>query len=270
MNPSKNRKIIFLRHGERLDNTFGSLWIQDEYKQIDLNMPESLPPREISHWRIDTPLTVFGELQAQFVGASLKKSGIKFSHVFVSPAYRCLQTANGVLRGMGADKEFKLKTDSGLFEWTGFLKGGLTKTVFLSAEEAGKIFNIDLSYQPTLSQSQLDECMSETIDDFYERNFQTAAKILEKCEGNVLIVGHGIGLETYTRQLLGKPKRSQEDLRKLVTNIPYLAAVAVEQYGDSFKFVEPPCLTLTHDSSMMRGKASEPSAKFDWRILQND
>lgn len=266
---SRNRKIIFLRHGERLDNTFGSSWVQEDYVQKDLNMPESLPPREVNHWRIDTPLTNFGEIQAQFVGSSLKKSGIKFSQVFVSPAYRCLQTATNVLKGMEAVSEFPLKIDPGLFEWTGFLKGGLSETVFLSADKAGKLFNIDLSYQAVMSQIQLDECMTESIDDFYERNFKTTAKILEKWDGDILIVGHGIGLETYTRQLLGKEKLSWESLRELVPHIPYLAAVAVEQFGNSYRLIDPPCLTITHDSSM-RGKKAEPTERFDWKILQTD
>lgn len=269
MNQSKNRKIIFLRHGERLDNTFGSSWIQEEYVRTDLNMPESLPQRETNHWRIDTPLTMFGEIQAQFVGSSLKKSGIKFTQVFVSPAYRCLQTATNVLKGMEIADEFALKVDPGLFEWTGFLRGGLSKTVFLSADEAAKFFNIDQSYRPVMSQSQLDDCMTESIDEFYERNFQTTAKILDKFNGDILVVGHGIGLETYTRQLVGKKKRSTEELRELVTHIPYLAAVAVEQIGTSYRLAEPPCLPITQDSSM-RGKTSEPIERFDWRILESN
>lgn len=270
MNQSQNRKIVFLRHGERCDNTFGSSWAQEEYVQTDLNMPESLPSRETRNWAIDTALTRFGEIQAQFVGSSLKKSGIKFTRVFVSPAYRCLETATGVLKGMSAVQDFPLNIDPGLFEWTGFLKGGLAKTVFLSPEEAANIFNVNLSYQPIMNQSQLDSCMSESIDEFYDRNHQTTVKIIEKCEGDILIVGHGIGLETYTRQLLSKEKRSWETLKVLVPNIPYLAAVAIEQTGSSFKLIEPPCMTVTHDSSTMFGKARNPIAKFDWRILESD
>lgn len=282
MNPARgsstNRKIIVIRHGERLDFTFGYSWIQENYVREDLNMPESLPPRDFNHWRNDTPLTVLGETLAQSVGSSLKAGGVKVSNVFVSPAYRCLQTAAGIVKGMGLEKEMPLSIESGLFEWTGFFNGRWPN--LLTAVEAGDFFNIKQEYKPTVSRSELEECSKETIDEYYERSFRTTKELLKNCEGDVLIVAHGASLETCTRQLIGKEKRSRQFLLgDLIHKIPYLGAVALEQNQDSFKLVEPPCLTMTHDASKksfvpnfvdLQAMAKNPvkrSLKFDWKIL---
>lgn len=254
-----------LRHGERVDFAFGNSWTQysfndsQNYVQMDLNMPETLPPRSADEWEKDSPLTTLGSFQAQLVGSSLKNFGINFSKVFVSPSYRCLQTASAVLAAMNLDNELPINVEYGLFEWVGWYELGLP--VWLSEKELGVIFNINESYQPIMSRYQLLGIPKESLEDFYSRNSSTMSEILKNCEGDVLIVAHATNLETCTRKLLGKEPRPRSELRNLLMKIPYLAAVAMEQTDDSsYQLIDPPCLTLTHNSC----------SKFDWRILDDN
>lgn len=255
----QRRRVIILRHGERVDFTFGTNWIQHSFEESkyirkDLNMPEELPTREfIKEWEKDTPLTTMGCHQAHLVGSSLKNSGVKFAAVFVSPSYRCLLTATTVLKAMGLESELPLNVDYGLFEWVEFYNGVLPK--FLSENERAKIFNVNNNYKSTVSQDELLRIEKESLGAFYDRSFKATRKILSEVEGDVLIVAHGTNHDTCTRQLTGRGP-IPPDVKSLWFTVPYLGAVAMEQTGDnSYQIVEPPCLTLTHKSCW----------SFDWR-----
>lgn len=255
-----------LRHGERVDFAFGNSWTQysfndsQTYVRMDLNMPETLPPRPVEDWEKDSPLTTLGNFQAQLVGSSFKSFGVNFSKVIVSPSYRCLQTATAVLSAMGLENELPLNIEYGMFEWVGWYEFGLPS--WLTENELGVIFNVNENYVPIVSRSQLLDIPKETLDDFYLRNSTTMRDLLTRSEGDVLIIGHATNLETCTRQLTGKEPRTRADLRNLLMKIPYLAAIAMQQCGDesSYQLIEPPCLTLTHNSC----------SKFDWRILDDN
>lgn len=103
-----NRQIYVMRHGERVDFTFGP-WIPycfdpttGQYGPKDLNMPRWLPQRKNwpAGWERDSPLTNMGVHQATLTGQSLADAGVRFEHVYCSPSYRCIQTATGLLEGM--------------------------------------------------------------------------------------------------------------------------------------------------------------------------
>lgn len=253
-----------LRHGERVDFAFTD-WAKysfnesNNYVRADLNMPETLPPRPSEEWEKDSPLTTLGNFQSQLVGSSLKSFGGNFTKVFTSPSYRCVQTANGVLSAMGLEDKLPIHVEYGLFEWKGWYELGLP--TWLSEKELGVIFNINEDYQPVMSRHDLDGITNESLEDFYERNDQTMRELLKGHTGDVLVVAHATNLETCTRQLTGKEPRTRADLRNLLMKIPYLAAIAMEQTDDSsYQLIEPPCLTLTHNSC----------SKFDWRILDDN
>ncbi|KAG5672576.1 hypothetical protein PVAND_002693 [Polypedilum vanderplanki] len=260
------RRIIILRHGERVDFAFGNAWTQfsfndQNYVRHDLNMPTHLPPRMTEDWDRDSPLTTLGSFQCQQVGQSLKDFGVNFSKVYVSPSYRCVQTANEVLAAM-ENYDLQLNVEYGLFEWCLWYEElGLPN--FLSEKELGVIFNVNEEYIPFLKREDLEEILKESLEDFYNRSLSTMRKILSSTteEGDILIVAHAINLETCTRELVGKEQRSRAELRNLLMRIPYLACVSILETEDSrYQLIEPPCLTLTHNSC----------SKFDWRILDDN
>ncbi|XP_070501679.1 ecdysteroid-phosphate phosphatase isoform X3 [Chironomus tepperi] len=259
------RRILILRHGERVDFAFGNTWTQfsfndsQNYVRMDLNMPETLPPRVTEDWEKDSPLTTIGSFQCHQVGQSLKNFGVNFSKVYVSPSYRCVQTANEVLSAMDA-YDVPLNVEYGLFEWCLWYELGLPQ--FLTEKELAVIFNINEEYIPFMKKDDLEEILKESLEDFYSRSLSTMRKILSNSEdGDILIVAHAISIETLSRELVGKEQRSRAELRNLLMRIPYLATVAITETDDhSYQFIEPPCLTLTHNSC----------SKFDWRILDDN
>jgi ubiquitin-associated and SH3 domain-containing protein len=263
----KERRVIILRHGERVDMAFGKSWTENcfnesqSYIRTDLNMPENLPSRPIEEWKEDSPLTTLGSFQAELLGSSLKSHGVKFSKVFVSPAYRSIKTASSVLSGMGMDNKLALNIEYGLYEWLGFCKfSGHRIPQWLSEEKLGEIFDIDKSYKPVFDRKFLERNFEESVEEFYHRNSNTVRELLKRSEGDILIVAHGANLDTCTRQLTGKLPRTRNDFLTFVRKVPFLGSSAMQQKGENFYLIDPPCLTLTHTSC----------AKFDWKILNDD
>lgn len=73
------RRLLVIRHGERIDFTFNVThenWVlkafdnDGHYKRFNINMPRSLPNRKDGHgnYMADTPLTEMGYLQAKITG----------------------------------------------------------------------------------------------------------------------------------------------------------------------------------------------------------
>ncbi|EMP31465.1 Ubiquitin-associated and SH3 domain-containing protein A, partial [Chelonia mydas] len=102
------RGLLVMRHGERVDHVFGKSWIQQcltadgKYHRADLNFPASLPKRRdsIKHFEYDPPLSCCGVFQSRLVGEALLEKQEAVSHVYCSPALRCVQTAQHVLEGI--------------------------------------------------------------------------------------------------------------------------------------------------------------------------
>ncbi len=268
-----NRKVFVCRHGERIDFTFGGTWIPNcfdengQYTQKDLNLPTSLPRRvqgPFGYYQ-DCPLTMLGVIQARLLGEALASSGVTVAYAFTSPAFRCVQTCYSILKGMGRQRDVKLKIEPGLFEWLMLHENSIPQCLtHKELLDAG--YNVDIDHKPYVSFNELQN-VQESCDDFYVRNFYVSQSIVKDCPvGNILVVGHAASLETCTRQMIGLAPRSTIDIMDLIRKIPYCGLVVMEEVpvADSkgketkWQLTEPPIPTMTHCSN----------ANFDWNVLQ--
>uniref|UniRef100_A0A1B0BXK9 Protein UBASH3A homolog n=1 Tax=Glossina palpalis gambiensis TaxID=67801 RepID=A0A1B0BXK9_9MUSC len=260
---NRNRRIYIMRHGERVDFTFGT-WIPycfdefNNYMRKDLNMPKTLPKRQYipEGWQNDSPLTNIGLYQARLIGDALAEARVQIDHVYCSPAYRCIQTCTSALEGLKLIGKTHIKLEPGLFEWMAWYPEGvpdwLTKDELTEAN-----FTIDHDYQPFMTISTLNEAIKETTEDFYTRNYQVLKKIIENTIGNIFIVAHATTLDTCTRQLIGEAPRNTNELRQVIHKIPYCSLANVEEIDGQWKLVEPDCLPVTHSKN----------PRFEWNAL---
>ncbi|XP_017482155.1 PREDICTED: protein UBASH3A homolog [Rhagoletis zephyria] len=262
--PVKCRRIYIMRHGERVDFTFGT-WIPycfDEfgnYVRKDLNMPKQLPRRQRcpEGWQNDSPLTNIGLYQAKLTGEALLESNVCIDHVYCSPAYRCVQTCMSTLEGLHLRQKCKVKVEPGLFEWMAWYPEGVPDWLGIS-ELVKADYNVDINYQPFMTANKLNDCIKETTEEFYTRNYEIMRKIIETTKGNVLVVAHATTLDTCTRQLIGASPRSTNELRQVIHKIPYCSLGTVEEVDAGvWKFVEPECLPVTHSKN----------PRFEWNAL---
>ncbi|XP_050735772.1 protein UBASH3A homolog isoform X4 [Eriocheir sinensis] len=260
------RKVIVVRHGERVDFTFGD-WIRfcfdeaDVYQRRDLNMPEALPERggaPHSFYK-DCPLTQIGLLQASLVGRAMHASNTQVHHVFCSPSLRCVQTCTNILKGLGLVEHMPINIEPGLFEWLAWYHDGMP--VWMTLEEltaAG--FNINMSYDPLICREELKDT-HESCEQYYGRNAYVTQSIINTTQalgGTVLLVGHAATLDTCTRQLVGGSPRSAHEMTSIIKKVPYCSfAFAAQENSGSWSLQEPPFPPTTHSSNM----------RYDWRVM---
>ncbi|XP_050354134.1 protein UBASH3A homolog isoform X2 [Nymphalis io] len=263
---TERRWLFALRHGERIDLTYGS-WVPycfDEngtYTRKDLNMPVTLPDRAggAQSYQRDTPLTRVGELQARLVGEGLRAAGVRLQRVFASAALRCVQTAHHVLQGLQADPSVKIRVEPGLFE---FKLWHMTKGLgpFMTPLELHRAgFNVDLDYKPYV---ELDTNSTETMQEFYERNayvIQSVAKDKELEGDNIMFVGHATTLDIMVKALkrlkVDKKEFPPYQLCNFLMRVPYCALGAMRDRP--LQVTSPPCPPSINSSS----------GRFDWKLL---
>lgn len=182
---TKNRKVYIMRHGERVDFTFGT-WIPycfDEfgnYMRKDLNMPKVLPHRKISPdgWQNDSPLTNVGVYQARLTGEALLEAQVQIDHVYCSPSYRCVQTCTSALEGLNMSGKHKIKLEPGLFEWMAWYPNGVPDWLS-SSELIDAKYDVDLNYVPVQAATDLTVHLKESTEQFYTRNHEVLLQLLE-------------------------------------------------------------------------------------------
>lgn len=267
-NSEQLRRVFIIRHGERVDFTFGP-WIpycfddDGNYLRKDLNMPVMVPKRQQgpAGFAKDCPLTNIGILQARLVGESLQEAKISIDNVYCSPSLRCVQTCDALLRGLGRQKETPINIEPGLFEWLVWypeaLPDWLTNEEFIAAG-----YNVQKDYIPLVGIPQLKEPPRETCEQFYLRSSFVVKSALASTTGNILLVGHAASLEVCSRELLGEKPRPPHELTKLIQKVPYCSLVMIgETDGDSesskWELLEPPCPPITHSQNQ----------RFDWKVL---
>uniref|UniRef100_A0A182VXD5 Ecdysteroid-phosphate phosphatase n=1 Tax=Anopheles minimus TaxID=112268 RepID=A0A182VXD5_9DIPT len=271
---SSTRKVYLMRHGERIDFTFGT-WVPycfDEagnYIRKDLNMPKTLPTRKPSLWQRDSPLTNVGRYQALLVGEGMKDAGVHLEKVYCSPSFRCIQTATSVLEGLGLKATLPICIEPGLFEWLAWYQDGIPD--WLSNEELiAADYNIATDYKPMTTAENLKDHFHEKLGEFYCRNSDIAESIISSTEGNVLIVGHATTLDTCSRFIVGEKTRSTNDMGRIMQKVSYCSLAVMESDGtedaDSknnikghWKLTVPPCDPVTHTNNN----------RFDYKVLSD-
>ncbi len=188
-------RVFIARHGERIDH------VDPSWKKRAAN-PD------------DPYLSERGLSQARCLGQRLAAECV--SKIFVSPFYRTIQTAAAVADAANASLFIEPGICEGLLsDW--FPRG---MPVF---RNIGDIVNefpcVDATYVPVHNPAY-----PETKKGTMERVGTATKKIVEKEDGTILLVGHGITCEGSARGLLGIDN---------VEYIDYCALMEVVQTGSS-------------------------------------
>ncbi|CAF1168816.1 unnamed protein product [Didymodactylos carnosus] len=230
--PYRPFRIVIIRHAERADAVLGSDWSKKSfdrngrYIRFSEHLPDALPNRSyLHHYVIDVPLTNRGRMHAFKTGKALFLNGYAADICYVSPSLRCVQSAEGILSGMGR-KGVPMQLEPGLFEC--YLNDFKRTLCFMTKDElAANGYNIDMKYQALMPfmrphDSQLD---------YYERCRTIMDTITDRHQmsgGTVLIVAHAPSLEGLTRHLSGG-KLQPEKLFDIARRVPFLAMTIVEK-----------------------------------------
>ncbi|CDF37590.1 unnamed protein product [Chondrus crispus] len=161
--------VFVARHGERIDHVDRS-W------------------RDTAENPYDAFLTETGIRQARALGEKLAGTGL--THIFASPFYRTVQTANEVAKLTG----LPIKVEAGICE---FLNPEWFEAMprLQPLGQLKKSFPlVDISYT-----SLVEPNYPETRDILIERAGRTARLLSEKFSGAILLVGHGISCEFTVR-----------------------------------------------------------------------
>lgn len=257
------RKLVIMRHAERVDFTFGA-WIpssfddKGNYIRRNLNMPLSVPKRTGGPMDFfkDCPLTQIGLFQATLTGEAMKACNMRFDHVFCSPSLRCLETCTNVLKATN-QTHLKINIEPGLFEWCGWYRTGMPAWMTIP-ELQDRGFNISSNYKPVISSFSLN--VSETSEEYYMRSFLISSKLLESYPGDLFFVGHAATLDTCSRQLTGRAPRIEKELLSLVQKVPYASVCIAEEKSDrTWHLINPPFPPIRHCDNL----------NFDWHVLSS-
>jgi len=295
--PFKNatRRIFIVRHGERVDFTFGT-WIpycfneSGKYMRKDLNMPLTVPRRQGSPESFfkDSPMTCVGETQARFLGEAMKGVQQSVQHVYCSPSLRCVQTASNILKGLNVNDKVPIALEPGLFEWLAWYQDSMPK--FMSPkelQEAGFLLRED--HQHIVDFSELRD-RKESSEQYYARSLyviQCILRLTAHIGGNIMLVGHASTLDGCSRQLVGGAARNAQDFSRIVQRVPYCSLAVLQKTEASelnqlnqmtksgggsamgvfggranktqWELIEPPVPPMTLSANM----------RFDWQLLQS-
>ncbi|XP_059163205.1 ecdysteroid-phosphate phosphatase-like isoform X2 [Physella acuta] len=253
------RRLFVMRHGERCDFAFGKQWVarsfdeKGNYTQADLNLPVSLIPRDSQNdFLKDSPLTELGMFQARSTGQALRRADVDIKHVYSSPSFRCVQTAQNVIDGMQSNA--KICIEPSAFEWCGWYKNGMPSWLspaYLSSHG----YRVNAEHKPLMEAKDLKH--DETVPEYYDRCHKLVQHILKLHEedgGDILIVAHAGSLDTFTRQLCGKKIRTSQEMHQILCNFTYCCLCCLAYYTKPGKWLltNPPIPTLQ---------------EFDWKVL---
>ncbi|KRX92357.1 MutS -like protein 5 [Trichinella pseudospiralis] len=264
-------KIMMMRHGERLDSCHFDIrqcFQKGVYTPLQLNHPSCLQlrsngelPEGVDAWVEDTPLSNMGRAAAFLMGRALAREEETLDYVFASPAYRCVETADEVVRGYESECDFlpdvklKVKIEDGLFEY-GF--GRLSRVPpFLSlAAFKEEQYCVDEDYVPFFPREQLS--VDETYLQFVRRSQAVVEHFAEFSITNrccTLLVSHAPYMDSLTSLYKGKEPRNPKEWIRLVQNTPYLYMRALKWNGKKWFCCPPPIVLCIYLSNQKLGAA---------------
>lgn len=169
--------VSVARHGERIDHVDRS-W------------------RDTAENPHDPFLTQTGISQAQALGAKLAGTGL--THIFASPFYRTVQTANEVAKLTGVN----VKIEAGLSEY-------LNPDWFPEEPKLQPVAKLmeDFTLIDATHCSVYNPKYPEAREDLVERAGKTARLLAERFSGHILLVAHGITCEFTVRGITGAGPR---------------------------------------------------------------
>ncbi|ESO97246.1 hypothetical protein LOTGIDRAFT_114998 [Lottia gigantea] len=263
------RNLFVMRHGERIDFCFGRDWTENvfdedgKYHRNNLNLPKTMYKRKnhLEYIR-DSPLSETGKHQARLTGAAFREENVSVSHIFASPALRCVETAQAFLEGLicFSGGHLKICIEPSLFEYLGWYHPIIP--IWMKPEELHKQgFKINTGYTPFLAIKDMN--LDESIQECYDRTANFSRFVVKKLPpdgGNILLVAHAGSLDMCTHQLCGLNAKSATDFHLQLTSIPYCGLCMVQEDMEAKKWImkEPPIPSLIHGSNR----------SFDYKLLQ--
>lgn len=195
-------KVFIARHGERIDHV-NRAW------------------RSTADNPADPYLTPRGLEQASALAKHLTQ--MQITHIFSSPFYRTLQTANEVSRLT----KVPIKIEHGLKEYLN-PEWYPTAPVLKSVKELKQEFEIDESHE-----SFVVPVYPERRDVLIERTSRCAKLLAARYDGNILLVGHGITCEFSARGI------TQTGPRPYITYCALQTCVREDEAGEEYRLDGP-------------------------------
>ena len=241
-------RLIVLRHGERMDKTYGDNWYNDIFgdnpspaPQMYQNrrLPQGLPQRSPAfHYLLDPPLTREGQQKAYRHGQKLAGQIRQVDYCYTSPASRCVLTADAILKGMNRSR-LPIRIEPYLFEpmnWNSALQGFSHISPFLSTLDWTKAgFNVNRRYRRI--NDQIYRFENET--DYFQRTVQVF-DVLKRHAGavappygygrpkTILIIGHAASPTIFPTVVSGQPFNFNQ-FSNDVKNVPFLHTIVLER-----------------------------------------
>ncbi|KFD48766.1 phosphoglycerate mutase family protein [Trichuris suis] len=231
------RRVFLMRNAERLDRIFPE-WLdmsineQGKFRPYDLNQPVSLPKRTGGYqcYRNDTPISELGNVTGMMIGRGMKMNRQEPYKIYVSPAFRCIQTCHSLQKTL-EKQNVKMCVEPSFFEWMGWYEN---LPVWLTIDELLAFsYKVDSTYKPLLSADDVRQRRGETPVAFYQRCADAMKKILDKEieNGNMLFVVHSLTVDALCRFLQGKPAKDvpRHEMDQMGRQYPYCTVVGFEE-----------------------------------------
>uniref|UniRef100_A0A5S6QD21 Uncharacterized protein n=1 Tax=Trichuris muris TaxID=70415 RepID=A0A5S6QD21_TRIMR len=211
---AKLEELIVLKHAESVDRLYKNNWIdfydnngqrkmENRSTQIrhfnNIALPLQLPRRsaDMDTWLADPPLSTIGIMTAEEVGRRLKCDNFNADNfggfVYSSPCLCCVQTADCLLRGLGAPN-VKIRIEPSIANWRSQHQFVPPTWLTATKESYAAVANIDDSYEPLMKGGEwkCDETLKqlikrlERIAEFLLKNHVLAAEQKRKATTAVM------------------------------------------------------------------------------------